>query len=228
MRLLFSTAGLDPARRYCLVLAAKPVSQATQFAWAKWRSVTLRTDRKPYRQTYRFAHLASLANQIQNADGPIAEAERGFRELSITEGDRFLQTHPMSDRAVAARLHSFAPKGLLRFWTDISIDHPEASATEFGVLLTPRLVTGEFGRFYEESRFAALADDALHVLPDGSLVKKKLLRPGERGWIDITLLEPLRETCHLYLFVKLRGGSAAFGWCRWHRLAMVILAESSQ
>jgi len=225
-----STEGLDRSKPFCLVLAAKPVTAATQYAWAKWRQVRLHAESRPFRQTYRCATFASLATQVQHADGPVVEEELTrqlrLRELGWTSVDLFLQTHPAQNRVVAARLHSFAPKGLQRLWLDISIDHADASPTEFGVLLARSIVEPPFDRYYKESGLAALPDDLTHLLPDGGLVRKKVLRPMERGWLDLDLLDPLGHAAHLYLFVNVRSGSPAFGWCRWHRLAMTIQAEA--
>ena len=230
--LTLSTEGLDRDGRYCLVLAAKPTTRATGYAWAKWRQVRLQTEHAPFRKTYRCANLSALISQIQHADGPVVEEELNrqlrLRELGMNEVDLFLQIHPALDRAVGARLHSFAPKGMQRLWLDISIDHPEASPTEFGVLLTQSPIQPPFDRYYKDNGIAARADDTVFTLADGSLLKKKLLRPMERGWLDLDLLEPLAETSHLYLFVNIRNGSPAFGWCRWHRLAMTIFAEASE
>lgn len=230
--LTISTAGLDRNRSYRLVLAAKPVTAATQYAWAKWRQVRFHAETKPFRQTYRCATFASLATQVQHADGPVVEEELTrqlrLREIGWTKVDLYMQTHPAQDRTVAVRLHSFAPKGLQRLWLDISIDHPDASPTEFGVLLAKSIVEPPFDRYYKDNGLVAVPDDVIHRLPDGSLVKKKLLRPMERGWLDLDMIEPLAHTAHLYLFVNVRSGTPAFGWCRWHRLAMTIQAESQE
>jgi hypothetical protein len=228
--LTLSADGLDRKQPYALVLAAKPISKATHYAWAKWRRVRLLADTPPFRQTYRCATFASLATQVQHADGPVVEEELTrqlrLRELGWTETDLFLQTHPAADRTVAARLHSFAPKGMQRLWLDISIDHPDASPTEFGVLLAKSVIEVPFDRYHKEARLAVMPDDTIHRLADGAIVKKTALRPLERGWLDLDLLAPLAEARHVYLFVNIRGGSPAFGWCRWHRLAMTIQAES--
>ncbi|MGE0283270.1 MAG: DUF6212 domain-containing protein [Rhizobiaceae bacterium] len=228
--LTVSTDGLDLSQPYCLVLAAKPATQATHYAWAKWKQVRLRAETKPFRQTYRYATFASLATQVQHADGPVVEEELTrqlrLRELGWSSVDLFLQTHPAQNRTVAARLHSFAPKGLQRLWLDVSIDHPDASPTEFGVLLTKSVIEPPFDRYYKENGLAGIADDVIYRIPDGAIVKKKVLRPLERGWLDLDMLEPLAQAMHLYLFVNVRSGSPAFGWCRWHRLAMTIQAES--
>lgn len=228
--LTVSTDGLDRGQPYCLVLAAKPATVATHYAWARWKQVRLRSETKPFRQTYRYATFASLATQVQHADGPVVEEELTrqlrLRELGWSSVDLFLQTHPAQNRTVAARLHSFAPKGLQRLWLDISVDHPDASPTEFGVLLAKSVVEPPFDRYYKENGLAGIADDVIYRIPDGAVVKKKVLRPLERGWLDLDMLEPLSQAMHLYLFVNVRGGSPAFGWCRWHRLAMTIHAES--
>jgi hypothetical protein len=150
---------------------------------------------KPFRQTYRCATFASLATQVQHADGPVVEEELTrqlrLREIGWTKVDLYMQTHPAQDRTVAVRLHSFAPKGLQRLWLDISIDHPDASPTEFGVLLAKSIVEPPFDRYYKDNGLVAVPDDVIHRLPDGSLVKKKLLRPMERGWLDLDMIEPL-------------------------------------
>jgi len=228
--LTISTEGLDRSLPYCLVLAAKPVTNATHYAWAKWRQVRLLAETKPFRQTYRCATFAALATQVQHADGPVVEEELTrqlrLRELGWTEVDLFLQTHPAENRTVAARLHSFAPKGMQRLWLDVSIDHPDASPTEFGVLLAKSIVDAPFDQYYKGSGLAAVPDDTVQRLPDGAIVKKMVLRPMERGWLDLDLLDPLAHAAHVYLFVNIRSGSPAFGWSRWHRLAMTIQAES--
>lgn len=229
--LTVSTEGLDRDQRYCLVLAAKSTTRATGYAWAKWRKVGIQTEGTPFRQTYRCANFSALTSQIQHADGPVVEEELNrqlrLRELGMNEVDLFLQIHPAQDRAVGARLHSFAPKGMQRLWLDISVDHPEASPTEFGVLLSESAIQPPFDAYYRDNGIAALADDTVFRLGNGSLLKKKLLRPMERAWLDLDLLEPLAQTSHVYLFVNVRSGSPAFGWCRWHRLAMTIFAEAS-
>jgi len=228
--LTIATDGLDRKIPYSLVLAAKPVTNATQYAWAKWRQIRLQAQTKPFRQTYRCSTFAALATQVQHADGPVVEEELTrqlrLRELGWTEVDLFLQTHPAENRTVAARLHSFAPKGMQRLWLDISIDHPDASPTEFGVLLAKSIVDVPFDRYFRETGLAGIPDNTIHTLPDGAIVKKMVLRPLERGWLVLELLEPLAHAAHVYLFVNIRSGSPAFGWSRWHRLAMTIQAGS--
>ncbi len=83
-----------------------------------------------------------------------------------------------------------------------------------------------FDDFYSEWRIAELPDEMTCDIPGGFLLKKTVLKPTEAGRLDIFLTTPGQHGGHLYLFVKTRGG-AQFGWCRWHRLAMTILAEES-
>lgn len=226
--LTVSGENLDPDQRYCLALAVESPSGHTRFAWAQWRYVALRMKTTPQRQTYRFSHLAALSNQIQYADGPIAEnalnKQLGFPVLATTDGDQYLQTHPVEDHVVAVRLDSFVPAGMQRLWIEISNHHERASPTEFGVLLSSSLIEMEFSEHYANRGYGALSDDWLHSLPDGGFLKKTVLQALEKATLEIFLTEPLNAGAHLYLFVKTRSGGAQYGWCRWHRLAMTIFA----
>jgi hypothetical protein len=228
-RLVIDTAGLDPALPYSLILAAEPAEEEVRFGWAKWRTVWLNLRAAPHRQTYRYSTLASLANLIGYADGPIVEQEMnrrlGFAILSATDGDPYLQTHPVEGQVVAAHLGAFVPKGMQRFWIEISNDHESASDTEFGVLVTPDVVSENFTSHFARHGLEALADDRLHRLQDGSYLKKTNLRAAERATLDVFLTQPLARHSHLYLYVRPCGNSVAYGWCRWHRLAMTILSE---
>ncbi|TPJ96775.1 hypothetical protein FJ872_32310 [Mesorhizobium sp. B2-5-9] len=226
--LTISTAGIDRRLRYCLVLAADSGKPNPKYAWAKWRYVTFGMRTKPQRQTYRFSALSALANQLQYADGPVAENEMnqkmGFPVLAVADGDRYLQTHPVENHVVAARLDSFVPKGTQRFWIEVSNDHEHASPTEFGVLVTPTIIAEPFNLHYDTSGYLNLADNRVHEVGAGAYLKKLVLRAREKACIDVFLTAPLTENAHLYLFVKTRSGSTQYGWCRWHRLAMTILA----
>ncbi len=112
------TDGLDPTKRYSLVMAAVAQQKDTKFGWARWEYVKCHLRTRPARQTYRYADFASLYSFVTFADGPFQEKEvnekSGLPVLQITDGDEFLQTNTVSGRVVAARLESFVPAGMQR------------------------------------------------------------------------------------------------------------------
>ena len=225
------TGGLDRNRLYCLVLATQAPTAQSRFAWAQWRSVGLHVETVPRRQTYRFSYLAALNSQLQYADGPLAENEinerLGYPVLMVSDGERFLQTHAIDGQVVAARLDAYVPSGMQRLWVEVSNDHGHASPTEFGMLLSPDLIEDAFDDHYTQCGYGELADHRLHRLAGGRLMKKLVLDPLERSTLDIFLTEPLERAAHLYLFVKIRSGAAQYAWCRWHKIAMTILAQGN-
>jgi hypothetical protein len=227
VRMALPTAGLDTSIRYRLSLLALP-DDASGGGLVYWRNVALVLRSKPHRLTYRFSHFASLYSQIAFADGPFRESEinrkSGFAVVAISDGDRFLQTHPLLERIVAVRLDAFVPAGLQRLWIEIGNDHEAASPTEFGILITPEIVDRDFTEFFAGEGYAELGDDQTHALPDGRILKKMMLRGGEQATLDLFFAAPLARGGHLYLYVRNRSESVQFGWCRWHRVAMTILA----
>jgi hypothetical protein len=227
VRMVLPTAGLDSSVRYRLSLVALS-GDASGGSLVYWRNVALVLRAKPHRLTYRFSHFASLYSLIAFADGPFLESEinrkSGFAVVAVSDGDRFLQTHPLLDRIVAVRLDAFVPAGLQRLWIEIGNDHEAASPTEFGVLITPDIIDRDFTEFFAGEGYAELGDDQTHALPDGRILKKTVLQGGEQTILDLFFSAPLQRGGHLYLYVRNRSESVQFGWCRWHRVALTILA----
>ena len=73
-----------------------------------------------------------------------------------------------------------------------------------------------------------MSDKQVKVAIEGPVAVMTVSRPDRLNALDLDMIEPLAHTAHLYLFVNVRSGTPAFGWCRWHRLAMTIQSESRE
>ena len=92
---------------------------------------------------------------------------------------------------------------------------------EFFALARQEPIEGSFNEFWETTSFKDLPAGLLYA-SDGEAFVKTVVSPSRRATLDLHLTEPFTGQSDLYLFARSATPSVAFGWCRWHRLGMLI------
>jgi hypothetical protein len=192
-----------------------------------WGQPTVAAVRPAAPRAFASANLASLHSLISFCDGPLEEtrlnATLGYPVIAASDGQRYLQTHPVLGRVVGARLPQVVPAGTERLWIHLSNDHPLASRTEFIAAVLPEPIELPVDAWLAGLDLGAYQGGlSVTDLPEGGLVARVQLKPASAFTMDIGLLRPSAAPSTLYLLARALEASVSYGWCRWHLLGLAF------
>ena len=224
-----SVTSPDRAGRFDLALEI--LDRATASGRVEWSSIRLVSPEARRLNSYASAQFASLHSAIDFCDGPQAEQslniEVGFAVVAASDGNGYMQTHPVQDRIVGARLDSVVPLGTTRLWVDIANAHPSADTIEFVLAVRRDVLEGKTQDWIRGLALPPHDGMAVTDLDGGDIIVRVLMAPGSSRALDIMLPQPLAFQGQLYCLVDSTGRSNRFGWCRWNAIGFAVDAEQA-
>jgi hypothetical protein len=145
--------------------------------------------------------------------------------VAASDGSPSLQTHPVVDRIVGARLDSIVPLGTRRLWLEIANVHPRADTIEFILAIRRYPIMGKTEDWIRGLALPPCDEQVITDIEGEGIIFRVLMAPGSNRAFDVILPAPMDFQGHLYCLVDGTGRSNRFGWCRWNAIGFAVDAE---